>query len=58
MDISLAIVIATAILSGAVVALKRFAPKTKNTLDDKVLARLEALEAVISGLIPGSTDKK
>jgi hypothetical protein len=50
MDVSVVIVVATAVLAGAVVALKKFAPKTKNTVDDKVLERLEALEKIISGL--------
>lgn len=49
MDISLILSCAVGVLAGAVVALKVIAPKTKNTVDDKVLERLEALEKMLTG---------
>jgi len=51
MDLSLVIAIALGVLAGGVAALKLIAPKTKNTVDDAVLARLEALEALAEGLL-------
>lgn len=48
----LALIVSTAlgVLAGAVAALKIIAPKTKTTVDDTVLARLEALEKMVEGL--------
>lgn len=51
MDLSLVISVAVGLLAGAVVALKVIAPKTKTTVDDAVLARLEALEKIADGLV-------
>lgn len=51
MSLSVIIAAATGLLAGAIVALKAIAPKTSTTVDDKVLARLEALEALVEGLV-------
>lgn len=48
-----ALSIGVGLIAGAIVALKWIAPKTKNTVDDKVLARLESLEAALEKLLPG-----
>ena len=47
MDLSLLLSVAVGLVTGVIVALKVIAPKTKNTVDDAVLARLEALEAML-----------
>lgn len=44
--------IALGVLAGAIVALKYIAPRTVTTVDDNVLARLEALEALVEKLVP------
>lgn len=48
MDISVIISAALGLLAGAVVALKVIAPLTKTKVDDKVLERLEQLEAMVA----------
>ena len=50
MDLSLIIGIASGLLVGAIAALKIIAPRTKTTVDDKLLERLEAVEAVVEKL--------
>lgn len=40
------------VLSGAVVALQFIAPKTKTTVDDSVLTRLEQLESILNQALP------
>lgn len=42
------LLVAGGLLGGAVIALKVIAPLTKNTKDDAVLAKLEALEALLT----------
>jgi hypothetical protein len=44
--------IALSILAMAITVLKSVAPKTANTTDDAVLARLEKLEAFIDQVLP------
>lgn len=51
MDLSLIIAIAAGLLAGAVAALQVIAPKTANTTDDAVLARLAALEELVKNLV-------
>lgn len=46
------LIVLAGLLVGAVAALKVFAPKTKNTVDDRLLAKLEQLEALVKGLLP------
>lgn len=46
----LALAGASGVVGGVVVALKVIAPKTKSKADDKVLAKLEALEALLRKL--------
>jgi hypothetical protein len=43
--------IASGVVAGAIVALKFISPKTKTTVDDMVLKRLEQLETLI-GMVP------
>jgi hypothetical protein len=43
-DLSLVLAFVTGLLAGAVAALKVIAPKTKNTIDDKVLEVVEKAE--------------
>lgn len=52
MDLSLIISVAVGLLAGVIVALKVIAPKTQTKADDALLARLEALEALIPGHKP------
>lgn len=47
MNLTLLLAVAGALVAGAVVALKVIAPRTKNTVDDEILKRLEALEALL-----------
>jgi hypothetical protein len=56
--LSLAVTLVVGVLAGAIVALKAIAPKTKTLADDKVLARLEALEALLTKLLPGQSEDK
>lgn len=51
MNLQNVLMIAGGVLVGAIAALKLIAPKTKNTTDDAVLARLEALEALVENLL-------
>lgn len=44
------LLIAGGLIAGAVVALKMIAPRTANKTDDTVLAKLEAIEALLSKL--------
>jgi hypothetical protein len=44
------IVGASALLAGAILALKVIAPLTSNTVDDSVLERLEQLEGIVQSL--------
>lgn len=50
--------IAVGVLAGAIVALKAIAPRTKTLADDKVLEKLEAQEARVEHLFPGSAAAK
>ena len=43
--------VALGVLVGGVAALKIIAPKTSNKTDDAVLAKLEALEKLVEGLL-------
>lgn len=47
MDFTFYLALGTALVVAAVGVLKVVAPKTKTTVDDEVLARLEALEAIL-----------
>ncbi len=51
MDFMAIISAAVGVLAGVIVALKAIAPKTANTTDDAVLARLEAVEALLAKLV-------
>jgi hypothetical protein len=44
------LLIAAGVLAGGIAALKVIAPKTATTKDDEILARLEALEAIVEKL--------
>ncbi len=46
------LLIASGVLAGGIAALTLIAPRTKNTVDDSVLAKLEALESLIQKLFP------
>lgn len=46
-----------ALVAGVVVGLKVIAPMTTTTVDDKVLEKLEALEAVLKSLTGTSVQK-
>lgn len=48
--ISFALVFVTGILAGVIAALKVIAPKTKTTVDDKVLEGAEVAQGVIDKL--------
>lgn len=50
MNLQNALLVAGALLAGAIVALKVIAPRTKTKKDDQMLARLEALEALVQKL--------
>jgi hypothetical protein len=50
MDISLVVSIFSAVLVAAIGVLVVVAPRTKTTVDDAVLARLEQLESIVEGL--------
>lgn len=50
MDYTLILSVALGVLAGAIAALKVIAPKTATTVDDTVLARLEALEDMVTKL--------
>lgn len=50
MSLTLIVSVAVGVLTGAIATLKFIAPKTKNTTDDAVLKRLEALEALADKL--------
>lgn len=50
MNLQTVLMIAGALLAGAVVGLKVIAPLTANKVDDEVLARLEALEELVKKL--------
>jgi hypothetical protein len=52
MNLALVVSVAIGLLSGAVVALRFIAPKTSSTVDDSILARLEALEKIAEQLLP------
>jgi len=50
MDISFIIALASALLASGVAVLAVVAPKTKTSVDDKVLERLLALEKLVEGV--------
>lgn len=50
MSLEMIIAVASGLVAGVVVGLKVIAPMTANKVDDAVLARLEAIEAVLKGL--------
>jgi dethiobiotin synthetase len=52
MDLSVIISAALGLLAGAVAVLKLVAPRTKNTTDDAVLKRLQALEELADRINP------
>lgn len=45
-----ALLVLSGVIAGVVVALKVIAPMTKTTVDDQVLARLEAVEKLLGSL--------
>lgn len=45
------------VLAGGVAALKIIAPRTKNKVDDQVLARLEALQKLALQLLPNAKEE-
>lgn len=45
-------IFASGLLSGGIVALKVIAPRTKTTVDDSILKRMEDLEALVQKLLP------
>lgn len=47
MNLTTILTAAVGLLAGIIVALKVIAPMTKTKIDDEVLARLEALEALL-----------
>jgi hypothetical protein len=50
MDLSLVISFVIGIVAGGIAALKVIAPKTANTVDDKVLEKLELIEGLLGNL--------
>lgn len=46
------LLIVSGVLAGGIAALAVIAPRTKNTTDDAVLTKLEALEALVQKLLP------
>lgn len=46
------LMVVAGVLGGIIVGLKVIAPLTSTTKDDEVLARLEALEALLKKLVP------
>lgn len=46
------LLVAAGVIAGIVTGLKVIAPMTATTKDDEVLARLEALEALLKKLVP------
>ena len=53
-----ALLVLAGLLVGAVAALKIFAPKTKNKVDDAILERLEWLEDLVKGLLPKPAEEQ
>lgn len=47
MDIAFLVTLAVAVISSTVLVLRVVAPKTSTTVDDSVLEKLEALEALL-----------
>ena len=52
MNLDTILMVAGALVAGAVIGLKVIAPRTATTVDDRVLARLEVLENLLKGLQP------
>lgn len=50
MNLETVLMLAGALIAGAVVGLKVIAPRTGTTMDDKLLERLEALEELLKKL--------
>lgn len=44
------ILVISGVVAGGIAALTIIAPKTKTTVDDSVLAKLQSLEALLTGL--------
>lgn len=51
MSLELVLAVVGGLVVGGVAALKIIAPKTKSTIDDAVLARLEKLEELLKALM-------
>lgn len=53
-DLSTILLFVTGLLTGAIVALRVIAPRTKTTVDDKILAGAEKVESVLEDLVHAS----